>query len=56
MLTVRVMYEDVVVGTIATNHSLSVGEALELLRFDEEEFLDEQGWDALDYNDFRFES
>ncbi|WP_167859302.1 hypothetical protein [Paenibacillus cymbidii] len=51
----KVMYGDVVVGTVVTNQSLTVNQALELIGFDEAEFLAEQGWDDLDYNDFRLD-
>lgn len=51
----KVYYEDVLVGEVVTNQSLTVDEALELIGFHEETFLSEQGWDELDYNDFRIE-
>src|SRR5699024_12297540 len=50
---VRVMYEDVLVGEVTTNKSLTVDEALNLIDFDEQEFLEEQGWDDIDYNEFK---
>lgn len=50
---VKVFYEDVLVGEVTTNRSLTVEEALDLIGFDEQEFLDEQGWDDIDYNEFR---
>lgn len=55
MSKVKIMYEDVLVGEVLTNRSLTVGEALELIDFDEEAFLSEQGWDGIDYNEFRLE-
>lgn len=51
----KIYYEDVLVGEVLTNHSMSVDEALALIGFNEEEFLTEQGWDAIDYNEFRIE-
>lgn len=48
----KVMYGNVVVGEVITNQSLTVEQALDLINFDEESFLAEQGWDAVDYNDF----
>lgn len=51
--TVKVMYEDIVVGEITTNRSLTVDEALELIGFDEEKLLQENGFDDIDYNDFK---
>lgn len=53
MSKVKVMYEDVLVGEVLTNRSLTVDEALELIDFDEEAFLTERGWDDIDYNDFK---
>lgn len=50
---VKVMYEDVLVGEVTTNRSLTVEEALDLIGFDEQAFLDEQGWDDIDYNEFK---
>lgn len=51
----KVYYEDVLVGEIITNRSMTVKEALELIDFNEEEFVAEQGFDDIDYNDFRLE-
>jgi len=51
----KVMYGEVVVGEVMTNGSMTVEEALELIDFDEQKFLDEQGWDAVDYNEFTLE-
>src|SRR5699024_5347574 len=50
---VKIMYEDVLVGKVMTNRSLTVDEALELIDFDEQEFLEEQGWDGIDYNELK---
>ena len=52
---VKVMYEGIEVGTVITNRSLTVEEALELIGFDEEAFCAEHGFDAVDYNEFRIE-
>ncbi|MEK4466438.1 hypothetical protein MHB56_29905 [Paenibacillus sp. FSL H8-0315] len=51
----KVYYEDILVGEIITNHSMTVDQALELINFNEEAFLSEQGWDELDFNDFRLD-
>lgn len=48
----KIYYEDVLVGEVVTNKSMTVGDSLDLIGFDEEQFLSEQGWDAIDYNDF----
>lgn len=50
---VKVMYEDILVGEITTNKSLTVEEALELISFNEENFIEENGFDDIDYNDFK---
>lgn len=45
-LKMKVFYEDIEIGTVITNQSLTVDEALELIGFDEEKFCEEQGFDA----------
>ena len=50
---VKVYYDDILVGEVLTNQSLTVDEALELIEFDEQEFIKDQGFDDIDYNDFR---
>lgn len=47
------MYEDILVGEVLTNRSLTVDEALELINFNEEKFIADNGFDGIDYNDFR---
>lgn len=49
----KVMYEDLVIGEIFTNRSLTVEEALELIGFNEEQFIADNGFDDIDYNDFK---
>lgn len=49
---VKVFYEGILVGEIMTNRSITVDEALELIGFDEAKFLSDNGFDAIDYNDF----
>jgi len=51
----QVFYEDILVGEVLTNRSLTVDEALELIGFDEEKFIADNGFDGIDYNDFRLE-
>ncbi|MED4492991.1 hypothetical protein [Heyndrickxia coagulans] len=51
----KVFYEDILVGEVLTNRSLTVEEALEAIGFDEAKFIEEQGFDDIDYNDFRLE-
>jgi len=55
MIKMKIFYEDVLVGEVITNRSMTVNEALDSINFDEEAFLAEQGWDAIDYNDFRLD-
>lgn len=50
--TVKVMYENILVGEVYTNRSLSVDEALNLIDFNEAKFIEENGFDDIDYNDF----
>jgi len=49
----KIMYEEILVGEVMTNRSMTVDEALEMIGFDEEKFLQENGFDAVDYNDFK---
>lgn len=49
---VKVIYEDILVGEVLANRSLSVEEALNLIDFNEEQFLADNGFDEIDYNDF----
>lgn len=49
----KVFYEDILVGEVVTNRSLTVDEALELIGFNEEKFIEENGFDDVDYNDFK---
>ncbi|NCG67158.1 hypothetical protein GWJ21_04150 [Bacillus coagulans] len=51
----KVFYEDILVGEVLTNRSLTVEEALEAIGFDEAKFIEEQGFDDIDPNDFRVE-
>ncbi|KYD02619.1 hypothetical protein [Heyndrickxia sporothermodurans] len=49
----KVFYEEILVGEVVTNRSLTVDEALELIGFNEEKFIEENGFDDVDYNDFK---
>ena len=49
----KVVYESIVVGEVMTNQSLTVDQALELISFDEANFLKENGFDDIDYNEFQ---
>lgn len=51
--TVKVMYEDLKVGEVYTNRGLTVDEALKLIGFDQEKFIEDNGFDDIDYNDFK---
>ena len=51
----KLYYEDILVGEVVTNRSLSVNEALEMVGFNEENFVEEHGFDDIDYNDFKME-
>lgn len=51
----KLYYEDILVGEAITRYSLSVEEMLHAIDFNEEEFIKEQGFDDIDYNDFHLE-
>ena len=48
-----VFYEEILVGEVMTNKSIAVDEALEMIGFNEDKFLQENGFDDIDYNDFK---
>lgn len=52
---VKIYYEDILVGEVLTNRSLTVDEALDLIGFDEQQFINDNGFDDINYNDFRLE-
>ncbi|WP_171056251.1 hypothetical protein [Paenibacillus sinopodophylli] len=56
MIIMKIYYEDVLVGEVLTNRSMTVTEALAAIGFDEEAFLTTQGWDDIDYNEFRLDN
>jgi len=49
----KIMYEEILVGEVMTNRSMNVDEVLEMIGFDEDKFLQENGFDGVDYNDFK---
>ncbi|MFD1350131.1 hypothetical protein [Oceanobacillus caeni] len=49
----KIYYEDILVDEVVTNRSMTVDEALELIDFDEEKFISNNGFDDIDYNDFK---
>lgn len=51
----KIFYEDILIGEVMTNRSLTVDEALDLISFNEQAFIAEHGFDDIDYNDFRLE-
>lgn len=51
---VKIMYENIVVGKIYTNRGLTIDEALSLIDFNENDFINVHGFDDIDYNDFYF--
>lgn len=56
----KVIYNDcgekIVLGEIMTNHSLTVFEAIDIIRIDLEEWRESLGWEAYDPNCFGFEN
>lgn len=51
----KIYYEDILVDEVVTNRSMTVDEALELIDFDEQKFIADNGFDDIDYNDFKLE-
>lgn len=52
---IKIYYEDILVGEVLTNRSLTVDEALDLIGFDEQQFINDNSFDDIDYDDFRLE-
>lgn len=51
---IKLYYDDILVAElINSGRNLTVDEALELIEFNEEKFIAENGFDDIDYNDFR---
>ena len=51
----KLYYEDILIGEVVTNRSLSVNKALDLVGFNPKNFVKENGFDDIDYNDFKME-
>lgn len=50
----KLFYEDILVGdVIVDGRSVEIEELLDIVGFDEESFLKEHGWDAIDYSEFK---
>jgi len=49
----KVFYEEILVGEVRTNKSMTVEEALKMISFDENKFIQDNGFDDIDYNDFK---
>lgn len=45
----KLMYDEIVLGEILTNHSMSIDDAIKLLDIDMDLYAQEQGWDDWDY-------
>ena len=54
VLKMNLYYEEIYIGYIATNQNLTIEEGLCLIDFNEEEFLQENCFDDIDYNEFYF--
>lgn len=51
----KLFYEDLLLGEVITNHSMTVDEALDLLDIDMDEVAKENGWDDWDWEELRME-
>jgi|SRR5699024_1861941 len=49
----KIFYENIFISDFITNKSLTIEEMLELIDFDEREFIEEHGFEALDPADFK---
>lgn len=48
----KIFYGNILVGEILTNQSMTVEQALGLIGFNEQEFIEANGFDDIDINDF----
>ena len=51
----KLYYDEILLGTIMTNHSMTVDEALDCLGIDMDKFAAEQDWDDWDWFALRME-
>lgn len=51
----KIFYEDILVGEVITNQSLTVDQALDLVDFNQDDFCKENGFDSIDINDFKLD-
>ena len=49
----KIYYENIMVGEVTTNQSMTVDAALKLIDFNEETFISENDFDNIDYNEFK---
>ena len=52
----KLFYEDLLIGEVVNNHSMSIEDILELLEIDMNEIAEENGWDDWDYEKLRLEA
>ena len=51
----KLFYEDLLIGEVVTNHSMSIEDIFELLGIDMDMIAEENGWDDWDYEKLRVE-
>lgn len=51
----KLYYDDILLGNILTNHSMSIDDALESLEIDMDEYAREQGWDGWEWESLRMD-
>lgn len=51
----KLMYKELVIGTVVANHSMSIDDVLELLEIDMDEFARKNGFDDWDFDDLQIE-
>lgn len=51
----KLYYEDILLGEVLTNHSMTVDDALEFVGIDMDEYAGEHGWDDWDLEKLRME-
>lgn len=52
----KLYYDDILLGEVVTNQSLTVENCVEILAIDMNEYAESQGWDDWDYGKLRVEA
>jgi hypothetical protein len=54
-IMVKLFYDDILLGEVLTNHSMSIEDILNILNIDMDKYASEQGWDDWNFESLRTE-